>query len=65
MKWIKRNDCFLLNREELAQLALFNVAWKFAPKKERPMGYDDFHKQTLIPACMVLGEYLTSKVKQK
>ena len=58
LKWFRPDDTFILTREELAELVEFNVAWKFVKEEERPTGYDEFHKERLIPAHKLLMKYV-------
>lgn len=47
----------MLSRDELVQLATFATAWKFEPANKRPIGYEEFHKEILCPAHVLLMEY--------
>jgi len=61
MKWIKKNDTFVLVRHELVDLLVFNLAWMFEPAKKRPRGYRRFHKEILCQVDGLLREYMTEK----
>ena len=58
MKWNRKADNFTLTRDELANLVLFNVAWKHEPKKKRPYGFEKFFKEVIMPADREMLKYL-------
>ena len=64
MRWVRKSDTFILSRDEACNLLLFNLAWMFVPKKERPCGYAELHKNTLIPLDRLLLQYLPGLVRK-
>jgi hypothetical protein len=58
MRWIRKNDTFILKRNELAELHLLACSIGGLPKKYWPNGYLEMRKQLLSKSSHELLKYL-------